>query len=72
MWITANCRILARLMEDMKSEFDVKSYLQYTEMVGEPAVRLTWQSVLMFDDEYRQRQAKVGFPWMPLTWAPSC
>ena len=32
-------------------------------MAGELAARYTWQSVLLFDEEYRQRQAKQGFPW---------
>ena len=27
------------------------------------ATSYTWQSVLLFDEEYRQRQAKQGFPW---------
>ena len=32
-------------------------------MIGELACRFTWTSVLLFDEEYRQRQAAVGFPW---------
>ena len=32
-------------------------------MVRELAARYTWQSVLLVDEEYRQRQAKQGFPW---------
>jgi hypothetical protein len=32
-------------------------------MVGELATRFTWASVMIFDDEYRQRQAREKFPW---------
>ena len=32
-------------------------------MVRELAARYTWQSVLLVDEEYRQRQAKQDFPW---------
>lgn len=62
MWITANSRILKSLLNS-NGQFNVKDYLQYTEMIGELASRYTWQSVLFFDDEYRQRQALTGFPW---------
>jgi hypothetical protein len=62
-WIAANARILRRLMETRGPEYDVDAYLTYTEMVGELATRYTWASVLLFDDEYRQRQARLGFQW---------
>lgn len=62
MWITANSRIL-RQLKDTVPGFSVDSYARYTEMVGELAVRYTWQSVLLFDEEYRQRQATLGFDW---------
>ena len=32
-------------------------------MMGEMAARYTWQSVFLFDEEYRQRQAKHNFVW---------
>ena len=41
----------------------MRTYLQYTKMVGELAARYMWQSMLPFDEEYRQQQAKQGFPW---------
>lgn len=62
MWITANSRIMSRLLNE-DPRFSAQNYLRYTEMIGELAARYTWQSVLLFDDEYRQRQAKIGFDW---------
>ena len=61
-WIVANSRILAALMAK-DSTFDVAAYLKYTEMIGELGCRFTWHSVLLFDEEYRQRQTAEGFPW---------
>ena len=54
MWITANSRIMGQMLYESGKNFDVRAYLQYTEMVGELAARYTWQSVLLFDEEYRQ------------------
>lgn len=42
---------------------NVPDYLKYTEMIGEIASRYTWQTILLFDDEYRHRQTKLGFSW---------
>jgi len=61
MWMVANIRILRALMK--APHFDVSQYLKYTEMVGELACRFAWQSVLLFDEEYRQRQAAGDFEW---------
>ena len=60
-WIVANSRILARLSQD--SSFDIQAYLRYSEMIGELGCRFTWQSVILYDDEYRQRQWVEGFAW---------
>ena len=54
MWITANSRIMGQMLNESGKNFYVRAYLQYTEMVGELAARYTWQSVLLFDEEYRQ------------------
>jgi len=62
-WIVANSRIMGVLMDTRPVGFTETAYLKYTQMVGELAARFTWQSVLVFDDEYRQRQAAEGFPW---------
>ena len=61
MWVVASTRIMKAMMA--RPDFCVKQYLTYTEMIGELACRFTWTSVLLFDEEYRQRQAAVGFPW---------
>ena len=61
MWVVANTRIMKAMMA--RPKFCVEQYLTYTEMIGELACRFTWTSVLLFDEEYRQRQAAVGFPW---------
>ena len=60
MWITATSRIGCMIIEG-KIDFDTIAYLRYTEMMGELAARYTWQSVLLFDEEYRQRQVKHDF-----------
>ena len=59
-WIVANSRIMTMLMA-RDSNFDMAAYMRYTEMVGELGCRFTWQSVLIFDDEDRQRQAAEKF-----------
>ena len=61
MWVVANTRMMKAMMA--RPEFCVEQYLTYMEMIGELACRFTWTSVLLFDEEYRQRQAAVGFPW---------
>ena len=35
MWITASSGIVGRMIDESKTGFDVRVYLQYTEMVGE-------------------------------------
>lgn len=57
--------------ENKVTSSDVKVYLQHTEIVGELAAHCTWQSVLLFDEEYQQQQAKQGSPGgpTPYTWA---
>jgi hypothetical protein len=60
-WIVANSRIMGHLLADPK--FNAVEYLRYSEMIGELGCRYTWQSVLLFDDEYRQRQWTEQFPW---------
>ena len=60
LWIAANARIMEKFIDE-DVDFDAASYLRYTQMIGELAVRFTWASVVIFDDEYRQRQARTGF-----------
>ena len=61
MLVVANTRIMKAMMA--RPDFCTEQYLTYTEMIGELACRFTWTSVLLFNEEYRQRQAVVGFPW---------
>jgi len=63
MWITANSRNIGQMLDESGKNFDVRAYLQYTEMVGELAACNMWQSLLLFDEEYRQWQAEQDFPW---------
>ena len=63
MWITANSRIMVQMIDESKTNSDVRAYLQYTETVGELVAHYTWKSVLLSDEEYRQWQAKQGFHW---------
>ena len=60
LWITATSRIGCMIIEG-KVDFDSIAYLRYTEMMGELTARYTWQSVLLFDELYRQRQVKHDF-----------
>ena len=64
MWLAANARIMAALIDgghlDLSS---VKDYLAYTVKVGELACRYTWQSVLVYDTEYRTNQAAMRYRW---------
>ena len=52
-------RILKTLMK-ADTTFYVLQYLAVAEMMCELACRFTWSSVLLFDDEYRRRQAAAG------------
>ena len=61
-WIAGNAKIMMALLARQEN-FKISDYIKYTEMIGELGCRFTWQSVLVFDDEYRQRQHKEGFRW---------
>ena len=68
-WIAANTKILMEMIAEMSSlphqiaSQVVHDYLVYTTKVGELATRFTWASVLLFDDDYRRRQAELDFRW---------
>ena len=38
-------------------------YLRYTIKIGELNQKYTWASILLYDDDYRRRQAELDFPW---------
>ena len=61
MWVVANTRIMKAMMA--RPGFSAEQYLSYTEMIGELACRFTWMYALLFEEEYRQHHAAVGFPW---------
>ena len=62
MWISANVRIMATLVnrEDLHVG-NIKDYMTYMVKVGELASCYTWASVLLYDQEYGCRQAAVHF-----------
>jgi len=64
-WTVANVRILAEILtnDDVEYQSTTLDYLSYTAKIGEYATRYTWTSVIIFDDEYRRRQAQFGFRW---------
>ncbi len=64
-WNCANVMILDKLLKKgaLGSHRGLREYLNYTFVINELAGRYTWESVLKYDDEYRQLQAVYGFPW---------
>ena len=67
-WVAANSRILADiLLKDLVGHEAmvnvVLDYLAYTVKIGELAMKHTWASVLVYDDEYRYLQCQHGLPW---------
>ena len=55
---------MAELLMNGKLQGDtVLHYLGYTAKIGELATKYTWQSVLLYDKEYREAQAALGFSW---------
>ena len=63
--VVANTRIFHSLLFSHKlpTARDVRDYLAYTVKVMELAGKYEWQSVLKFDDDYRQLQASYSSPW---------
>ncbi len=68
MWVSANARILRKLMDSDTSDPDavlslVRTYLDYTAQVGDLCQSYTTQSVMLLDDTHRREQAKEGNVW---------
>ncbi len=61
-WGYANAKIMHELLEQGKLG-PVKNYLKYTADTFRLASRYTWRSIVMYDKEYRERQAAEQFPW---------
>lgn len=64
-FMEANARILGNLITQNKvtSLDQVLQYLGYTAMVARLGQRKTWQSLLAFDNSYREAQSLEGFSW---------
>lgn len=66
-WIIGNASILAEILDECEvSEATAnftKDYLSYTAKIGDLGGRFTWQSVMLYDDEYRSLQSRYGFRW---------
>jgi len=63
-WISANARIMAALLSQGKLLYhQIPNYLAYTAKIGDLALRYSWQSVLLYDSEYRYRQTQHQFDW---------
>ena len=64
-WVVADTRIFSTLLfaGKLPTARDVKDYLAYTVKVMELGSRYVWESVLKYDDEFRQLQAAYGYPW---------
>ena len=63
-WFVANLAILYRLVEESKLHAgNILDYLSYTTKVCQLVQRYTLVSVLLYDREYRQLQARHGFRW---------
>ena len=63
-WTAANARIMAKLLQEGKLGPDqVSYYLAYTVKIAGLAQRYLWQSVLVYDREYRWAQCVYKFPW---------
>lgn len=63
-WSAASQRIMCELVREGKLQpAEMLDYSAYTVMISELALNFTWQSVLQYDDAYRERQAQSGFRW---------
>ncbi len=63
-WQVANSRICATLLSEGKlGGASLMGYLAHQAKVGELASRYTWTSVMLWDDEFRKRQAEFQLPW---------
>ena len=75
-WIAANACIMAALYNcGNLDHITAKDYMAYTVKIGELALRYTWASVLVHDQEYWcQQVAAIGFDggWIRSTCAQCC
>ena len=64
-WSAASACILADLVNNTHEDLVnlVADYMSYTSKIGVLATIYTWESVLRYDDIYREKQSKCGFRW---------
>ena len=63
-WSAANSAIMARLINDgLLGPRGVQQYLNYSYKIGDLGRSYTWSSILLYDREYRQLQARLNFDW---------
>ncbi|VDI16285.1 Hypothetical predicted protein [Mytilus galloprovincialis] len=61
-WGYANIRIMQELLKQKRLS-NIQSYLNYTADIYRLAARNVWYSVLLYNKEYRQKQAYELFEW---------
>ena len=63
-WMGANVKILNVLLERQNMNVTaIQDYLAYIVKVSELVEEHTWQSVILYDNEYHKRQHRHGFCW---------
>ena len=64
-WVSANARIMRQLINDgtLGTKGDILSYLDYVETVGNYAQVNTIFSVMIYDQEFRRKQAEKRRSW---------
>ena len=63
-WGIANVRIMYELLCTNKLKIGaIPCYLTYSQKFHQLATRYEWESMLLWDREYRQLQATMQFPW---------
>ena len=63
-WTAANAKIMAKLLLEGKlATKNTAQYLSYTVKIAGLCRRYMWQSVMLYDREYRRSQAIYNFPW---------
>ena len=63
-WGAANCRLMNFILQSGQLRRDhVEYYLAYSTMIYEFVSRYDWESILDFDNVYRELQAEYNFMW---------
>ena len=65
-WVAGNACILADIIRKSPGtniEQLTCDYMSYTTKIGELACKFTWKSVILYDNEYREKQHLFQFRW---------